>query len=75
MSNKEFIDGVTVSDRTSSVTNPRDNDSLKRAEAVGEGCLQGTRPIVVIVPEKRRCYSTRKRWSYHCRVFQMVRSR
>lgn len=46
MSNKQFIDEVTVSDRTSSMTNPRTNDSLKTTEAVGEGCLQGSRPSV-----------------------------
>ena len=54
MSNKELIEEVTVSDRTSSMTNPRTNDSLKTAEAVGEGCLQGSRPNVVIVPEKKK---------------------
>ncbi len=31
MSDKEFIDEVTVSDRTSSMTNPRTNNSLKTA--------------------------------------------
>lgn len=36
------------------MTNPRTNDSLKTVE----GCLQGSRPNVVIVPEKRRRYST-----------------
>lgn len=61
MSNKELIEEVTVSDRTSSMTNPRTNDSLKTAEAVGEGCLQGSRPNVVIVPEKRRRYSTQEK--------------
>lgn len=61
MSNKEFIDEVTVSDRTSSMTNPRTNDSLKTIEAVGQGCLQGSRPSVVIVPEKRRRYSTQEK--------------
>lgn len=61
MSNKEFIDEVTVSDRISSMTNPRTNDSLKTAEAVGEGCLQGSRLSVVIVPEKRKRYSTQEK--------------
>lgn len=61
MSNKEFIDEVTVSDRTSSMTNPRTNDSLKTVEAIGEGCLQGSCPNVVIVPEKRRLYSTQEK--------------
>ena len=61
MSNKEFIDEVTVSDRTSSMTNPRTNDSLKTIEAVGQGCLQGSRPSVVIVPEKRSRSSTQEK--------------
>ena len=61
MSNKGFIDEVTVSDRTSSMTNPRTNDYLKTVEAVGEGCLQGSRPNVVIVLEKRRRYSTQEK--------------
>ena len=47
MSNKELMKEVTVSDRTSSITNPRTKDSLKTAQAVGKGCLQGSHPSVV----------------------------
>ena len=61
MSNKELIKEVTVSDRTSSMTDPRTNDSLKTPQAVGEGCLQGSHPSVVIVPKKRRRYSTQEK--------------
>lgn len=60
MANKELIEEVTVSDRTSSMTNPKTNDSFKTAEAVGEGCLEGSCSSVVIAPVKRRRYSTQK---------------
>lgn len=53
MSKKEFIDEVVVSDRTSPMTNPMTKDSLKSAEAVGEGALQEARPSVVVVPKKK----------------------
>lgn len=49
MSKNEFIDEAVVSDRASPMT----KDSLRSAEAVGEGALHEIRPSVVVVPEKR----------------------
>lgn len=57
MSKKEFIDEAVVSDRTSPMT----KDSLRNAEAVGEGAPQEVRPSVVVVPEKRRRYSSQEK--------------
>lgn len=53
MSNKELIEDVAVNDRT--------NNSLKTAEDVCEGCLQGSRPSAVIVPEKRKRFFTQEK--------------
>lgn len=53
MSKNEFIDEIVVSDRTRPTTNPMTKDSLRSAEAVGEGALHEIRPSVVVVPEKR----------------------
>ncbi len=54
MNKKEIIEEVVVSDRT----NPRTNESLGGVEASGEDDLQGGRPSVVVIPERRRRYSS-----------------
>ena len=41
MNKKEIIDEVIVSDRTSSMTNPRTNESLRAVGADGEDASQG----------------------------------
>ena len=61
MSKKEFIDEAVVSDRTSPMTNPMTKDSMRSAEAVGEGAPHEARPGVVVVPEKRRRYSSQEK--------------
>lgn len=61
MNKKEIIEEVVVSDRTSPMTNPRTNESLGGVEASGEDGPLGGRPSVVVIPERRRRYSSREK--------------
>ena len=61
MNKKEIIEEVVVSDRTSPMTNPRTNESLGGVEASGEDGPQGGRPSVVVIPERRRRYSSQEK--------------
>lgn len=61
MNKKEIIKEVVVSDRTSPITNPRTNESLRAVEAGGEDGHQGGRPSVVVIPERRRRYSSQEK--------------
>ncbi len=61
MNKKEIVEEVVVSDRTSPMTNPRTNESLRTVDAKGEDGPQGGRPSVVVVPERRRRYSSQEK--------------
>lgn len=58
--NKKLLK-IVVSDRTIPMTNPRTNESLRTVEARGKDVSQGGRPSVVIVPERRRRYSSQEK--------------
>ena len=64
MNKKEIIEEVVVSDRTSPMTNPRTYESLGGVEASGEDGPQGGRPSVVVIPERRRRYSSQEKMEF-----------
>ena len=57
MNKKEIIEEVVVSDSAST----RTNNTLRADGAVGGGCSQTPSPSVVIVPERRKRYSTQEK--------------
>ena len=61
MNKQEIIEEVVVSDRTSPMTNHRTNESLGGVETSGEDGPQGGRPSVVVIPERRRRYSSQEK--------------
>ncbi len=61
MNKKEIIEEVVVSYRTSPITNPRTNESLRSVEAGGEDGPQRGRLSVVVIPERRRRYSSQEK--------------
>ena len=65
MNKKEIIEEVVVSDsvRTSTMTNKA------LSEAGGGGCPQTPSPSVVIVPERRKKYSTQERLELVCLTY------
>lgn len=63
MNKKEIIEEVVVSDSasTSTRTSTSTNNTLRADGAVGGSCSQTPSPSVVIVPERRKRYSTQKK--------------
>lgn len=59
MNKKEIIEEVVVSDSASTRTST--NNTLRADGAVGGGCSQPPSPSVVIVPERRKRYSTQEK--------------
>lgn len=59
MNKKEIIEEVVVSDSAS--TSTRTNNALSAAGAGGGGSAQSPNPSVVIVPERRKRYSTQEK--------------
>ena len=57
MNKKEIVEEVAVSDRTTPMT----NESLRAVEAGGEDGPQRGRPSVVVIPERRRRYSSQEK--------------
>lgn len=57
MNKKEFIEEVVISDSASTMT----NNILRADGAVGAGSTQNPNPSVVIVPERRKIYSTQEK--------------
>ena len=58
MNKKEIIEEVIVSDSASTRTSTMTNTTLRADGAVGAGSSQTSSPSVVIVPERRKRYST-----------------
>ena len=61
MNKKEIIEEVVVSDSASTSTRTSTNNTLRADGAVGGGCSQTPSPSVVIVPERRKRYSTQEK--------------
>ena len=61
MNKKEIIEEVVVSDSASTRTSTMTNNALSAAGAGGGGSAQSPNPSVVIVPEKRKRYSTQEK--------------
>ena len=65
MNKKEIIEEVVVSDSASTSASTRTstmtNNALSAAGAVGAGSTQSPSPSVVIVPERRKRYSTQEK--------------
>ena len=63
MNKKEIIEEVIVSDSasTSTRTSTMTNTTLRADGAVGAGSPQTPSPRVVIVPERRKRYSTQEK--------------
>lgn len=59
MNKKEIIEEVVVSDSASTSTST--NNTLRADGAVGGSCSQTPSPSVVIVPERRKRYSTQEK--------------
>ena len=57
MNKKEIVEEVAVSDRTTPMT----NESLRAVEAGGEDGPQRERPSAVVIPERRRRYSSQEK--------------
>lgn len=57
MNKKEFIEEVVISDSASTMT----NNTLRAEGAVGIGSPQTPSPSAVIVPERRKRYSTQEK--------------
>ena len=61
MNKKEIIEEVIVSDSASTSTSTMTNTTLRADGAVGAGSPQTSSPSVVIVPERRKRYSTQEK--------------
>ncbi len=61
MNKKEIIEEVVVSDSVSTRTSTMTNNALSAAGAGGGGSTQSPNPSVVIVPERRKRYSTQEK--------------
>ena len=61
MNKKEIIEEVVVSDSASTRTSTSTINTLRADGAVGAGSTQTSNPSVVIVPERRKRYSTREK--------------
>ena len=61
MNKKEIIEEVVVSDSASTSTRTSTMTNNALSAAVGGGCSQTPNPSVVIVPEKRKRYSTQEK--------------
>lgn len=63
MNKKEIVEEVVVSDSVSTrtSTSTSTNNTLRAAGAGGGGCSQPPSPNVVIVPERRKRYSTQEK--------------
>ena len=60
MNKKEIVEEVVVSDSVSTRTSTMTNNALSAAGAGGGGSTQSPNPSVVIVPERRKRYSTQE---------------
>lgn len=61
MNKKEIVEEVVVSDSVSTRTSTMTNNALSAAGAVGGGSTQSPNPSVLIVPERRKRYSTQEK--------------
>ena len=61
MNKKEIIEEIVVRDSAGTRTSTMTNNTLSAAEAVGAGNTQTHNPSVVIVPERRKRYSTQEK--------------
>jgi|GEM_PF-3738586 len=63
MNKKEIIEEVVVSDRTSPMTNPRTNESLRGIEASGEDALKGDGLVSWLFQKDEGVIPLRRKWS------------